>query len=323
MRFWLLAMVAVVGGPASATYDLMFVGENPVGGQARVWRYDPVARRTLGTFGEGFISGTISSVAVDASRGIAYVQNSVGRISQFDYSTGVLLRALNIGSAWGEISVDPVTGYLLLGNGQGSGWNPSYSLDFSTGGVVATYRDFFHGSAPLRRPGGTHVFSFGLSTSAVTLAASAYPVGGGARAGLVDSGAAWTGANAVRASAFSGTNGTTFYGLANDGATNRLYRVSTSATDFVGSISQPFNVASLSSSVGLVAGHGDLLYLRNGAQIIQFETTTNQVIGTQSLPFGTNSTLAGMAIVVAPEPGTMLALGVGLVALVRRRRSRA
>lgn len=303
-----------------ASFDLMLFGENPVGGMARVTRYDPISRRALGSFGESFIPGSVSSIAVDPATGTAFVASNAGAVTKFNYNTGEYLGAFGMNTFFGGFAYDTRSNLLMGGYGNGSGVSPGRGFNVNTGASIWTFTSGFTSTPPLLRPGTSTYFTWGLNGSPLATVANTYASGGGSATNTSASAYVWTSSEAMRASAFVGDQ---FYGVMTDGAQNRLYRVGTTTTGFSGPPGQVMAFGGAASpNLGIVNGHADLLYLKSGNQLNLYSTATGMTLGTQTLPFGTASSVQGMAIVLAPEPGTMIALGLGLAALVRRRRSR-
>ena len=311
--------VGVLAQSAVASYDLMLVGENPVGGQAKIWRYDPVSRRALGSFGESFIQGQVVGMTMDPSRGHVYVSTSSNRFLKFDYNTGEYLAGIVGNAPYGSLAFDSRSGVIRVGQGGGNGFDGQPGIIGDTLTTTAAMQGIFIGAAAIRRSGSDLWYAYGLDFGTPSrLARATFAAGGGG--GTIDSyGKTWNGVNAHRTSAFKGN---TLFGAFLDGATMRVTRAETSAAGFSSATTNVYATASVSGSLTLGGGHGDILYLQTGTQLQLLSSVDNSLIGTQTLPFGTNSTLAGMAVVIAPEPGTMIAFGVGLAALVRRRRAR-
>lgn len=113
-----------------------------------------------------------------------------------------------------------------------------------------------------------------------------------------------------------------FLGLAKIGTDLKIYSNLTDPGNFVGGPVSAYDLrAAVGTSYDMANGHGTLIYVLDGNKISA--VSMGPVItglGTQTLSFATAANIRGMAMVVDPEPGTFIALGIGIGAMIRRRK---
>lgn len=115
-----------------------------------------------------------------------------------------------------------------------------------------------------------------------------------------------------------------FCGVTIRGGNLEYWGLATNGTGFsTGTMNLVRNFGASTGNIAIENGHGSLQYIMNGNTIINYQSSGNFVLGTQTLGFATAANVRGMAVVVAPEPATMAALGLGALALIRRRRQQA
>ncbi|MBL8048488.1 MAG: hypothetical protein JNJ45_07390 [Chthonomonas sp.] len=316
----LIALVSVVSVAAlsSASFDLMLLGDNTTAGSQRVMRYDPVSRVALGSFGTGFLNADVTGIATDASTNRAFVLTANGRVTTFNYNTGDYMSTFTISTLYGNIAWDSTSGLLFTGNGGGSGTSPGRGYD--SNGVAQVSNTGSLGTASLRNGASVYRLSWGVNSVATLVEVQQHALSGGAPTQAVPSAVAWTGANVPRAALYSVTN--QFLGLTLNAGNLEMWSIPTNSAGTNGSVSLVENFgASTNNNIDMVAGHGPLVYVLNGNQIISYNSTVSLNLGTSTLPFGSATTIGGMAIVLAPEPGGFLAFGVAALFLARRKRS--
>lgn len=315
MRTLAVSLAVVLASVAFGSFDLMLLGDNSVAGQERVMRYDPVNRVVLGSFGTGFINSDITSIAVDQVGGRAFVAGG-GMVKVFNYNTGAFLEAFQ--SGYGDIEYDSGLNRITGAHGAGSGSVPGQAYDATSFAGVATLTDRYYSTAALRRPGTNWYASFALPGSATTVNAVQNSLVGGTPIATDVVGPTWGGGNAPRAAIF--TNQNQLMGISADVTANvtRLWTVDTNTSGFVGGIGVWGSMGAYASNANIANGHGNLAYLLMGTDLVSYHTGIGTIMGTQSLSFSSN--IRGMAVVIAPEPGTILALAGGIAALLRRRR---
>ncbi len=302
-----LALLAFIAIPfsANASFEMMLIADNGSGlGQGHIKRFDPENGVYLGEFGRGFM-GQITGMCLDQANGKIYVAETTGSyaaINEFDYSTGARTRVLYSASPYRIVG-------MFINNGELFGFDPfptnsllfGYDLNTSASFYVqsvgiSNVRDAAVVNGKVRVASAAGISSFALATpSALT----------------VDVSGDFSAVSAGRWQSFSGTvNGT----------------LSARTT---GSIIQYGNDATFTASgtkIAIGQSHDAVYTLYNSSAGV-FNVARNG--SWNPYPNYSNTVVANgyltnpvdMAIVVAPEPGSMIALGAGVLALVRRRKS--
>lgn len=278
-----------------ASYELLLAVDQ---GMDRVHRFDPVTGLSLGSFGEGMMVNP-TKIALDRSAGIAYVTNfSLQSVQKWNYSTGEYLGDLvnSLGNAYG---------IARLNNG---------NIAVANGALVQVYN-----------PAGGFLNSFattgfGLGTDGANLFVGEFGQirkfkENGTLLGTVTTSLANDDINVRGETAYTGGGG---YG-------NTFGRFNpqsmTGFTQFtVGNLANTGNVEATALS------HGAFLYVPGRATdditrgvFSRYHTTAGFGVSTfGNLP--NTSRITGMEIVLAPEPGSLAVFGLGLIALMRKRR---
>lgn len=315
-----LSFLFVTSSFAQASFEMLLMGDNS-GGTFKVARYDPVTRMSLGSFGLGIINHPVRDVAVDQSTNRAFVLSTGGRVNAFNYNTGEWLGAGSINnSSYSTMAYNSASDTLTFGEGFGSG--VSGGIQVLSSNLTPTGLSFpstFVSTPAIQRPGSTNYFMYTLSSSGgFNPSTRVWDANGN----LLDSQFgpnAWDGANGVRDAVF---NGNTLYGIVVDvaGTSNTLVTSSTTAT----TMGLPSVVSSFTSTAGggayrsLCVGHNGLMWVKAGNELRSFHPVNG--FSTANILPGTSLESTGMAIVVAPEPASMFALGLGALTLLRRRR---
>lgn len=320
-------MLVGCSGFASATFDLMLLGDNTNVGASRVVRYDPVNRVVLGGFGDGFINSPITDIAVDQATNRAFVLDSTNIIRSFNYNTGAFLDLISIGTSpsgpYSTLDFDAVSNRLFAGVGGGGNTNLNRVVagDFSTNLGVAPFATgsfSFLAGGTVRRPGGNWVASWSSEGSSNTISVTQFNGSTFVASGVVTSSINANAGNRARSAIFAADG--RFMGLRTFGGNTELLTIGTSATGFVGGITTQQVFTGAAANLEMVNGHDELVYMLNGTTITSYHTGYNVIAGTQTLGFASAANIKGMAIVIAPEPGSMIALGAGVLALVKRRK---
>lgn len=320
MRTHFILSLLAASGIASASYDLMLLGDNTTAGAQKVVRYDPVTGASLGSFGQGFFSSNIKSISADVNSGLCWVQSG-SALYTFNYSTGEFVNVFSISSSYGDIHFDATSNSVTTGEGQGSGVSPARRYDAATGASLSIFSGAFISTAPLERSGSSLVYSYGL-IGVSTIGVHAYNSSGGGAVATFDSTIPWIGgAVTPRQAVFVGTK---LYGVFGDGSTySRFYTMNTTPSGFTGGFTTTDFGTSFAGTTNIAAGHGGNIYLRCGNSLTIFSTNINSTLGTRTLPIGSATAVGGMAVIIAPEPSTWFGMAVGSVgflAILRRKR---
>jgi len=302
-RLVILGLV-ICAGMAQASFELLLVADNGVGtfDTRRIHRFDPTTGVYLGAFG-GF-SNPIISTHIDQATNSLYVIEPT-TVTRWDYNTGMLLSShLAVNGAYLS-SVRPDEGRIAVFDGQQDFLTKSFP---GTGGTVAT---------------------------AGFVASSTY------RSGLwfqQDSILAWDemsrrfrlvrmdplgeGGNVLLESPNFGTGA---YGqMSLVGGDNRAVMAAGSELRFTtldslspGSIASPFGLSNAAARAhdgfyigGINSGIGRVTYYDRNFNVRGIFTNTALMDP------------VSMQTVLAPEPGTFAAVGVGVAALLRRRKKK-
>lgn len=304
---------------AHASFEMLLIGDNS-GGTFKVTRYDPVSRLSLGSFGLGILNHRVRDVAVDQTRNKAFVLSDGGRVNAFNYNTGEWLGAASMGSSnYLAIAYNAGSDTLTFGEGFGSGANGGIQVmnsNLTPTGV--SFPSTFISTAPIQRPGSTNYFMHTLaSNSPFNPATRVWDATGN----LLDNQVgpdAWNGTNGVRDSAFVGN---AMYGLIVDaaGTSNTLVSSSVTATTLgLPSVVSSFtSIGSGGATRSLSVGHNGLMWVKVGNELRSYHQING--FSAPTILSGSNTDLTGMAIIVAPEPGSLFALGLGAFLCVRRR----
>jgi len=296
-----------------ASFDLMLLGDNTTAGSQRVQRYDPVNRINLGTFGQGYFDADIQDIAVDSASKRAYVIDNTGFVRYFNYNTGDYLGGFTTGTSLNTIAIDPNNGRITASRGFGGNINPGRVYDANGTFAFTLSAGTFATSNFVRRIGDTTYFSWGFSANPPARRHNA------TTGALIDSVGGPVSSVFIARSALMSQGGR-LLGLSTISGNLHLYSIGTNISGFSGAIGLDKSFgASTNVNVDMVNGHNDLIYMLNGSSVIAYDTAINRTLGTQNLTFASAANIRGMGIVLAPEPGTMAALGLGLVALLRRK----
>jgi len=298
----------------------MLLGDNTnsATGGARVMRYDPQTGAQLGYFGAGFLSGNIGGITADRASGRAWVQTG-SAVTVFNYNTGAYMGRFSINAVVSAgLNYNSATDILSLGAGGGDGiFASNYT---GSGTLLGSYGVGYSATGAMLKPGASTYFLWDVVAAGTTVRASAYNSSfaylSSANAGYNFGGL--TNNSGSYGSAFWGDY---FYGMSFVGSTFTLQRVLTNGTGFVaGTVTNINTIPTVPvGNANMAAGHGDLIYVRSGNTLNMYSASTNAWIGSQVVPIS-NANAAGMALIIAPEPGTWAALGLGAIAMMRRRR---
>lgn len=313
----LVAVAAATLGGAEASYEMLVVADFGDGSSlGEVHRFDPVSRSYFGSFGSGIVVGP-RSVAIRPGTRTAYVGDSIG-IHRFNVDTGAYLGRLN------DMAIGSSMTFGVDGNLYSTLGNTLSRINPDTGGFTAL-------NAP--SPSG---FMFALDASVGNVAPALYFHGAN---GTFMPGTFTQSSGAFAYSSPSTTPGTGYTNLhaayvphRNSGE-RRMYVAGVGMLAdilFVGydAFGAPTGVTAASSvnldkAAGVARAHYGI-YLSGR---VQGSTTQGTILfvdnfGREAYTFGSNilKNPQGMDTILAPEPGTLAALGLGALALSRRRR---
>jgi hypothetical protein len=321
ISFGFLALCAGLGlsSGARASFELVMVADT---GTKSIHRFDGTTGVYLGSFGGGFLASPESFV-IDSVNHLAYVGDfGLGRTRVFNYNTGVLVRDIAVGGNGLYQTLGLMgNGNLCVGynNGGFGAYTPNgaYAANIQNQNVAGMSASGMGSVA--HRSGRTFLSTYrsdSLAGAAIQISsgsglniyksAEITTVGGWVdRAQLAMQGdrGIWMSANRTMQNFTTNAAGSTI-----------AFGSSYALTDF-------FN----NSANGVGFGHGDSVYVagRNSGN-------TSGVIGrylygnsTQLSSFGSGiiQTPGMVQVVVAPEPGSMIALGLGLAGVLGRRRA--
>lgn len=303
-RFALCSLLAAaLVGAAHASYELMLVADS---GTNSIHRFDASSGAYLGSFGAGRFSA-LTSIAVNASTGMCYVSDfNRGTISEFDYSNGLLMNEFLVYGTSGaprNVAVLP-TGDLLVAGQSGLVRLSTY------GSLVRTYATGAYAGCGYSPDG----YAYGVDASSTL---RRYNASSGALSGV-------TTLPSISISfywqmAFSGPVGY----LADPD--HQGVRSLTSANPPVSA--NLYLTPTVDKPRALAFGHGPTLYVAgvnaaNSAQgIVQtYSTVSGSMYQTVSFGQSQLKNPMSIAVVVAPEPSSIAALGLGALLILRRKR---
>jgi hypothetical protein len=304
MRYSLL--IIALGGSisyANASFDLVFVADK---GTDSIHRFDGDNGVYLGNFGAGMLSNP-NAIVADKESNLLIVADDNG-IFQFDLWSGNLRTYVGIPGAtsigkiatgryyFGQPGNVPYLGAIIAGS---SGWFTGQTLPNSSNWIFNGVNS--NGKLMVTDVNTKQLKYFnttGVFGTASLLSTRNLP--GGSAPGQGASNAYW--------------------GVVADKNSNQYYL--TSATD---PNIYPRSLNTLSTVSGIEFAHDDVLYAAGRDAANTSGLLTRTIAGT----FFTNGTYgsgilqnpSAVSVVIAPEPGTMIALSAGILALVRRRKS--
>jgi len=320
MKLSLISGLILASSFAHASFELMTILDRYASGGAVIHRYDPVTGAFLGDFGKGILSTTNFNLALDQSGKTVIAGNYTGTASvpmlQFDYNSGQYLRDTGLGSGGVSTNISGGNGHINAAYGSQNGFN--YLLDYDVNG---TYLGFY--SAP-----GTNLILGGTGGNGYTYALDQTH-------GMVHR---WNTATRSYVGSTALPLANTFFYLGEIALRgNRMAFASSSSgtstlwcadLDATGApVFRTYNLSSLdSTAVHAVFGHNDDIYI--GATAVGASTMSVQRFNfTNGAYRGTAisglADVGGLSMVVAPEPGVWIGLGLGSLALMRRRKHRA
>lgn len=298
-KLFVLAPLLGAMGVAHASYDLVLVADETT---ASVHRFDGNSGAYLGQFGKSRLA-VPQGLAVNAATGLAYVASfGTSTIQVYNYNTGVFMNEFALGLA--PRCMSWIGSDLLI---SGTGGLRRYT---TSGSLVTTYsNDDLIMGCTVGSDGFVYTYNYTLGQFQRYSAAGTLV---GSTANSTD---------------FAGYPR---YGVLKYGSQNIWTNYSTHKIEFQSTpamtMSSSFSISSLiNNPIGLAPGHSSALYVSGYSTasgspgvIAQVSALTGRV----GLTFGNGILIQprGMASVVAPEPSTWFALGLGVLALARRRK---
>ena len=294
--------VLLVAGLSNASFELMLVAD--FNGR-KIDRYDATTGTYLGSFGYGYVSSP-TDVEVDQTTGLAYVVDPFSSsIKVFNYNTGEQVRSWSTGT------------------------QNFFITRLSSGNILASM--YGNQSSRLYAPSGALIRT--MNTSAAHIEGHAQTSDG--LLWWIDHGGKrlmrGTETSTTPTFAYNHTNpngqefisaqGTELASIDFGSGTNiKMTRFATQSGIVLSETSITTPSVAGEGNGGTGYGH-DAMYaaLTTGSQS-RYLTWMRGDGFTFSRPLSATQYAQGMAIVVAPEPTTFLAIGTGLAALIRRKR---
>ena len=323
-KFVLCAALVIAAVPVLASFELMLLP----GADGRIYRYDPVNNISLGSYRSG--STAITNIAASTA-GLSYGSVSLGSAYYVhEYSTGNASQLLSGPNQPLTTDISGSTLYALTTIGS------LVRFDLTTGGTTTTTP---LGSGVVWRTGtvlGGRYYAAGvngsgnivlqninLTTNVVSTAiTTTLPAAGSNRLGKMA---------AFRNTSYASGEGMFVYQTSGGGFNTLRFNINTDGS-FGSSVFQStltnfgtanFIPATMASHDGFKVVGQDSAVLTN-YRINHYSFTTGILTPQTDTFAATGGTRTGYelfqpALIVAPEPGTMIALGLGLAGIMRRR----
>jgi hypothetical protein len=328
-KFVLCAALIIAAVPVLASFELMLLP----GADGRNYRYDPVNNISLGSYRSG--TTVITNIAASTA-GLAYGSSSSGSAYfVHEYSTGNALPLLNGPNQPLSTDISGNTLYALTGFGTlqrydlTTGSISTISFSNFVGGAGVTWRTgtVFGGryyAAGVNGTGNIVLQNINLTTNAVSTAITTTLTAGGInRLGKMAAfrNTSFASADGMFVYQTSGTGFNTFrFDINADGSVPTGTPTTTALLNFG---TANFIPATMASHDGFKVVGQDSAVLTN-YRINHYSFTTGILTPQTDTFAATGGTRTGYelfqpALIVAPEPGTMIALGLGLAGIMRRR----
>ena len=323
-KFVLCAALIIAAVPVLASFELMLLP----GADGRNYRYDPVNNISLGSYRTGVTA--ITNIAASTA-GLAYGSSSSGSAYfVHEYSTGNALQLLSGPNQPLSTDISGNTLYALTGFGT------LQRYDLTTGGTITTTSlgsgvtwrtgTVFGGryyAAGVNGTGNIVLQNINLTTNAVsTVITTTLPAAGLTRLGKMA---------AFRNTSYASGEGMFVYQTSGGGFNTLRFDINTDGSFGTGTITETltnfgtanFIPATMASHDGFKVVGQDSAVLTN-YRINHYSFTTGILTPQTDTFAATGGTRTGYALfqpalIVAPEPGTMIALGLGLAGIMRRR----
>lgn len=286
---------------AHASFELALVADSS---QRAIHRYDPETGAYLGKFGQGSLLSAANGVVADRSTGKAFVIDAnSSALRMFNFNTGALLGSTSYAAAGAaRLVIDTARGRIYGSSGNSIySWdeNLSFISSWSVSGAVFGGVDIV-GNRLVANNMATQVFhTIDLAAGTLTLVASGNTLGA--------------------VSAMSSRELSSIFGICSIGTTIHVHDNFTRYSNS--------QVTSLASITGLASGHAERFYAlgtSGGGGVALSRMIGNSILGNGGevdvLALSNVTTASGLTVLLAPEPTSLAALSLGLVAFMRRRR---
>lgn len=324
-RFLVISFLTVAAAAAHASFEMMLMAA----GSGGIYRYDPQNNITLGKF--GMAGAYYYDVALDPTRpGEAVAFSSYGTVDRYDYSTGEFRGGFSTAPFYSNVKPQVsvvsngnvlVTTYLQTGS---VGVTRLYS---STGTLLNTLQAFgslYETMDAMETPDGTlHTLVRYNNGSNFSYFLFNYTAAG-----------SYTGYATVASGVpeqfgnLSWVNNKLFITSSNNASNPSPMQSSTAPFTATSAITMN-GYALINGATNWVGGHSGIGYMvhsyYSGSQYnrLYIYNPNNNQAGLTSVFIPISDQVLGSAIVTAPEPGSMLALGAGVAALLRKRRRKS
>lgn len=300
MKRTALLVVVLLASSAHASFEMMLITDTVKG---VIHRVDPQTDAYLGSFGSGWVGSQSFALGVDQGAGEVYFSNSaMNRVIVFDYNSGTYKRSWSLGLTTFARDIKITGSRVYVGGGaRVEAYTKAGAL---IGAATAGITDVWGVAESLN--GEIVALSRGTSTRA-------YMFNGNTFAPTFTSGS---------------LSGNPYSLIYDQGTNNAYYSASTGAGDIIYSM----NLFSAGPNVALTpggarfelaAGHGDIRYATkaNGVTTyIRGATAISPWTEVRTATWSQISDAGAIGVVVAPEPASLIAIGLGLAAVARRRR---
>ena len=320
MRTTITALILITAAVSQASFDLMLLPDQSSG---RIVRFDPINQIQLGSVNVQTLARSV--VANNSSAPFAYSSGNTGGI-KFNYSTGERITSASFPNGALSLNHDGSRVYETIGADTVYRYNANLGFlgNFSSLSMVNTMA--------VQQYTNDRVVLIGLNSAGDLIAANHDTI---AHAQVGSTVMLVSAANLLAGSTVQGMELTTFNrGVLTYRASDNSTRLMYVAMDAFGGVTGPLSSTTVAgyatattASTMVLRGHAGFFVVGTNA------AGTGTYITEYAIPFSSATgvyTLNGVTMpttgrwratnIVAPEPGTMVALGAGLVVLLRRRR---
>lgn len=322
MKIICLAACLAAYSSAFASFEVLMQIDRDSGENPAVRRFDPYTGAYLGSIGRGYLKDPVDIVY---RNNVVHVlekgSNGIGRIFQFNASTGEPIANFALSNSWGKVGIlssltlTPTGSYLVsdytLTN------NASYVNEYTSSGGYLTSRYWAQSGSRLCgvQLNSTNGRVYAASVNDNKIVCYNYAIGNSTAVQEVA---------APGGPIFMSTIGNYLYYSANT-VGDTIYRTPIGADGSLGPVVgfDP-SIAVGSPIIGVAGGHTGFGYVCQYAgsqyQYARFSTNTLDPMGTfgdgvMRTPWGR------IEVIVAPEPASMIGLALGIASLTRRRKT--